>query len=117
MSKQIKQIRFYGTGDSRNYPFDDVNGYISVNQLVNYKFFEQYMPITQIGIQTLPGTKFYLNDITATYPIIIGYTGIYELNLTDIAEINSLFFDLDSILTIDKTDDAYLIIDIVYGEE
>ena len=47
------------------------------------------------------------------YPIIVGYTGIYELNLDRIAEINSLSFDATSIQTINNIEDAYLIIDMV----
>jgi hypothetical protein len=61
----------------------------------------------------LPGTKFYLNDNVRNYPIIVGYTGIYELNLDRIAEINSLSFDATSIQTINNIEDAYLIIDMV----
>ena len=41
-----------------------------------------------------------LNDKIKTNPIIIGYTGIYELNLENIAEINSLCFDIESIQNI-----------------
>jgi hypothetical protein len=37
------------------------------------------MPIVQLGIQSVPGTKFYLNG--SNNPIIIGNTGIYELDL------------------------------------
>lgn len=113
MSKYIRQLRYYKEGDERNYPQNEKEGYISMNQLINFNFFSQYMPITQIGIQTLPGTKFYLNDNTHNYPIIIGYTGIYELKLDGFAEINSLSFDATSIDIINKTEDAYLIIDMV----
>ena len=113
MSKYIRQLRYYGDRDERNYPQSEDEGYISMNQLINPNFFAQYMPIVQIGIQTLPGTKFYLNDNVRKYPIIIGYTGIYELDLDGIAEINSLAFDASSIQTINNTDDAYLIIDMI----
>lgn len=114
MSKHIKQLRYYGPNNENNYPQNVEEGYIGINQLINEKFFAQYMPITQIGIQTMPGTKFYLNDIQRNYPIIIGYTGIYELKLDGIAEINSLAFDGESISRIANTSDAYLIIDMVY---
>lgn len=113
MSKYIRQLRYYKENDERNYPQNKEEGYISINQLANYQFFSQYMPITQIGIQTLPGTKFYLNDIVQNYPIIVGYTGIYELKLDGFAEINSLSFDIASLETIRDTKDAYLIIDMV----
>ena len=39
-----------------------------------------YSPIIHLGIQTLPGTKIYLNGFYDA-PIIIGATGIYELDL------------------------------------
>jgi hypothetical protein len=38
------------------------------------------MPIVHLGIQTLPGTKVYLNS-NMDAPVIIGATGIYELDL------------------------------------
>lgn len=115
MSKYIRQLRYYGEDDSRNYPQNDpIYGNISLNQLINAQFFAKYMPISQIGIQTMPGVKFYINDdIKATNGIIIGYTGTYELNLEGIAEINSLRFDQSSIDNIKNIPDAYLIIDMV----
>lgn len=117
MSKYIRQLRYYKDEDKRNYPINDENeGTISLNQLINPKFFSQYMPIIHLGIQTIPGVKFYLNDNIKTNPIIIGYTGIYELNLENIAEINSLCFDIESIQNIQNIDDAYLIIDMISEE-
>lgn len=113
MSKYIRQLRYYKENDERNYPQNEKEGFISLNNLANPFFFSQYMPVTQLGIQTLPGTKFYLNDNTQRYPIIVGYTGIYELDLSGIAEINSIVFDIDSLNTIQKMQDGYLIIDMV----
>jgi hypothetical protein len=61
----------------------------------------------------LPGTKFNLN--TNLDPIVIGTTGIYELDLTDSsAVITSLTFEQSSIEYIQSNPDGYLIIDIVY---
>ena len=115
--KQVKQFRFYGTPDdlskSQNYPED-----LSINDLYTGRIFYDYTPITQIGIQSLPGTKFYLNNnSTKTNPIILGYTGTYELNIEGIAEINNLCFETESLLRINKIPGASLIIDIVYGGE
>jgi hypothetical protein len=53
------------------------------------------MPISQLSIQALPGTKFYLNN--SYDPIVIGYTGIYEITINNLAEITSLKFDYESI--------------------
>jgi hypothetical protein len=62
----------------------------------------------------LPGTKFYLNN--GLTPIIIGPTGIYELDLEGISQITDLRFDSNSLTAVENNDSAYLIIDIVYGE-
>jgi hypothetical protein len=63
----------------------------------------------------LPGTKFYLNNSAS--PIIIGYTGIYELDLEGVAEITSISFDRDSLSAINNINNAYLIVDAIYNVE
>jgi hypothetical protein len=63
----------------------------------------------------LPGTKFYLNN--SADPIIIGSTGIYELDLEGVAEISALSFDSKSIDSIKDTNSAYLIVDAIYDVE
>lgn len=83
-------------------------------KLLNGTPFVDYTPIIQLGIQTYPGTRFYLND--GLTPIIVGYTGIYELNVEGIAEISSLKFDAESLNQISKNDGAYLIVDIIYED-
>lgn len=110
MAKQIKQFRFYAEKDKRNYP-----EIISINNLCTGSIFANYMPISQLGIQALPGTKFYLNN--SFLPIVIGYTGLYELDVDNLAEITSLVFDNESINKINKTPETYLIVDIVYEED
>ena len=81
--------------------------------------FAEKTPIYQLGIQALPGTKFFLNG--GIDPIIVGATGIYELDLQDKASISALRFDVKSMKTIEKAGEAgngFLIVDIVYeGEE
>ena len=81
--------------------------------------FADKTPIYQLGIQALPGTKFFLNG--GIDPVIIGATGIYELDLQDKASISALRFDAESMKTIEKAGEAgngFLIVDIVYeGEE
>ena len=108
MAKQIMQFRYYGENNTQNYPSG-----ISMQKLTTGKAFQTYVPITQLGIQALPGTKFHLNN--GTTPIIIGSTGIYELDLEGLSEIVNLTFDGRSINNIDKTNGAYLIVDIIYG--
>ena len=108
MAKQVKQFRFYQQGSNKNYPEKSIN----YRNLVSGSLFAPYMPIIQLGIQALPGTKFYLNN--ATNPIIIGHTGIYELDLEGLAEITALSFDCLSLNAIDANANSFLIVDIIY---
>lgn len=113
--KKVKQFRFFSSSDSdlntlQNYPEG-----ISTKNLVSGSIFKNYFPIIQLGIQTLPGTKFYVNK--GIDPIIINYSGIFTLDITDGVEISHLSFDLDSINSIDSNSGGYLIIDIIYEAE
>ena len=108
MARKIKQIRYYSDGHSNNY------GNPSYRNLISGSLFSNYIPIIQSGIQTLPGTKLYLND--SNNPIIIGNTGIYELDLQGLTEINSLQFDATSLRLISENNNAYLIIDMIYED-
>jgi hypothetical protein len=60
----------------------------------------------------LPGTKFRLNG--ASNEIIVGSTGIYELDVSDGAAITMLTFDAASLKMIDESGTGYLIVDILY---
>lgn len=111
MSKQIKQFRYYKENDTeRNYPEG-----LTQLALLTGEAFGNYMPVTNISIQTLPGTKFYLNN--GLNPIVIGYTGIYELNVNNLAEITSLRFDHASLSKLNSASDTYLFVDIIYDKE
>ena len=110
MGKQIMQFRYYKDGDrEKNQP-----RHISKARLKTGDIFSNFYPITKLTIQTLPNNKFYLNK--SIYPIIVGPTGIFEVNLENIAEIHSLTFEEQSINNIQLDDDGYLIIDIIYEE-
>lgn len=111
MAKQIMQFRYYDENNSgqKNQPRN-----ITRAKLASGSVFSNYFPITQLGIQALPGTKFYLNN--GTTPIIIGSTGIYELDLEGLSEITHLAFDASSINSIHNNPNAYLIVDIICGE-
>lgn len=109
MAKQVMQFRYYGTDNdkaSKNYPSS-----VTLDGLKNGTTFEGYFPIIQLGIQSLPGTHFYLNNSNTS--VIIGSTGIYELDLEGYTEINDLRFDLQSLTNISDNPNAYLIIDII----
>jgi hypothetical protein len=49
----------------------------------------------------------------ATTPIIVGSTGIYELDLEGLSEITALAFEKDSLDRINDAANAYLIIDAI----
>lgn len=110
MAKKIMQFRYYTEGSPKNQPKD-----ITKSRLIKGSVFANYLPITQLGIQTLPGTKFYLNN--STTPILIGSTGIYELDLEGLSTITDLHFDGPSISSIDANDNAYLIIDVITEDD
>lgn len=112
MAKHIKQFRFYKEGDDRNYPDKLI---MTPMNLQTGKVFADYMPISQLSIQALPGTKFYLNN--SYDPIVIGYTGIYEITINNLAEITSLKFDYESIQRINKNKETVLLVDVVYDKE
>ena len=109
MAKQIKQFRFYNQKSTKNYPTT-----ITMANLASGSIFSNYMPVVQLGIQSLPGTEFYLNNSYSS--IVIGSTGIYELDLEGYTEITNLKFDIKSIERIAEGPSAYLIIDIIYDK-
>ena len=106
MKKIIQQFRYYGEGYADN-------NVLKVNLISGSVFPDS---IVALGIQTYPGIKFYLNG--SEDPIIVGSSGIFEIDIRDNCEITLLSFDEDSINLIeDKSNSAYLIIDIVYNTE
>ena len=108
--RQIMQFRFEGFDSANNYPqFSDYNGV-----LINGNIFNDYSLISQLGIQGPQGLKFYLNG--GDFPITIGKTGIYELNLEGIGRINTIRFDANDISTFFPNGNTAnrLLIDIVY---
>ena len=122
MAYKVKQFRYYNDKSSevseskRNQP-TTLNGtttLITSQHYVNGDVFGKNFPVTQLGIQALPGTKFYLNE--AVDPVIIGATGIYELDLTNGIQISKITFDPKSMEIIKNNDNAFLIVDIIYDD-
>ena len=116
MAKYLMQFRYYGnSSDGKNYP-----SAITKNSLISGSYLISYKPsatsIASLGIQTLPGVKFYLNN-SQVDPIIIGPSGIYELGINENYEVTGLQFDRKSLDLIDANSGAYLIIDVVYNVE
>ena len=118
MANKIKQFRYYNDTNNlgKNSPsvvtIDGADTNVSYTHYVSGVVFGECFPILQFGIQSLPGTKFYLNN--GNDPIIIGSTGIYELDLEGQTEITQIQMDGGSMKTINDNDSAYLIIDIIY---
>ena len=123
MAKFIRQIRDYGPGDKRNQPQG-----LAQSELTSGSIFNTTPTILQLGIQSFPGMKFSVNG--ADGPVIIGSTGIYELNVDGISQINSIRFDTTEVSRIGnpkvnvnnpneairQTNGLYLIIDYIYEE-
>ena len=122
MANKVKQYRYYNdspdsvTHNQPEYLSDGVTA-TKYSHFVSGEVFGTCYPVLQLGIQALPGTKFYLNE--ATDPIIVGNTGIYELDLGGDTEISKIQFEARSMRLIRDNQNAYLIVDIIYdnGEE
>lgn len=110
--KYIKQFRYYGDNDSRNYPYF-ANYY---GTLVGGNILHNYGAVSHLGVQGMPGTKFYLNN--SPFPITIGRTGIYELDLEGMGQITAIRFDRDSVEMYrnpsSPADEVRLLVDIIY---
>lgn len=111
MAKYINQVRYYGDSNEKNSASN-----VSLQTLQSGSVFHNTLPIVQLGIQTLPGMKIYINN--HTNPVIVGQTGIYELNVDGISYITDLRFDSITLGVINKNQkNAYLIIDYLYEKE
>ena len=121
MAKKIKQFRLYNAPvktSSGEYDFTNCTKNSPQNATLEMyesgEVFEGVYPISQLGIQASPGTKFYLNG--SVYPIVIGASGIYDLDIKNGARVTGLSFREDSLQEI-VTSGSYLIVDVLYGEE
>ena len=125
MANRIMQFRYYGDKGSNNQTSNNQPSDINASKLASGNIFSGYLPIIQLGIQTLPGTKFYLNN--SSYPVVIGSTGIYELNINNAYSISNLCFEGSSLRHLieyneeDEKDSraakGYIIIDIIYEKK
>lgn len=118
MVKKVKQFRYYGKNNTANT--------ITYNELLQDDLprssdtagsLSTYMPIIYLGIQTIPGVKVSLNGFMES-PIIIGASGIYELDLEGTTGlINSVLVQQASLDMIDRNPEAYILIDIIYKDK
>ena len=107
MARQVKQFRYYGANDVRNYPDE-----VSYAALLSGNIFQQYAPIISLGIQGSPDLKFYINQ--SSNPIMLGVTGIYELDIDGITTLSSIRIDKESLNNITADNANPLMIDIIY---
>lgn len=112
-SSSVFQFRYYGAKNPKNVPANtewigsDSNGE-EVLDLLN----SQGISAVKIGIQTLPGVKFYLNKLGSG--IIIDHTGVYELDLRNTTTtVSTLYFDPESLARIEEIDNASIIVDVL----
>lgn len=110
MSKKIFQFRYFGDENPENFP-----QVINAEKLYSGSVFDGYTPITKIGIQSIPGLRFRFNNNVDD--IILGGTGLYELDLSNSSGvITAISFNQQSIDSINRNKNAYLIIDFVNEE-
>ncbi len=107
MAKFVKQFRYYGVNNPKNYPTETTYA-----NLVSGNIFRDYTPIVSLGIQSAPDLKFYLND--SEYGAMVGATGIFELDVDGLTTIASIRIDETSLRNITETNSNPLMIDIVY---
>lgn len=106
MTQLFKQIVFCNASSSLTTPG------VTMTNLVTGTVFDQYCPLSQLGVQAMPGTKLYING--NSNPIIVGFTGVLSLDLSMGGEITSLRFDQQSIKDINDNIQSILIVDMAY---
>lgn len=109
--KRIMQFRFYGENDARNYPKNYTLDSWITNVLANCG------AVSHLGIQGEPGVVFYLND--GNNPIVLGFTGIYELDLEGIGRITNLRFNKEKLISTypsdpSSSDSKRILVDVIY---
>lgn len=112
MSKTIRQFRWYGDGNTKNYP----RGLTSQSLINGSAFFDGNLTgsISVLGIQAAPGTKFYING--SPYAMYIGSTGNYNIDLES-TTIVKLEFDSNTLPYSVNSGINGLIVDAIYGED
>lgn len=110
MAKQIKQFRYFKNNSTKNYPV----GVVLEDFITGTAFLGNY-PIVHLGIQTIPGLKFYLNNTPNT--LMVDSTGIFEVDLDNKTEIDAINFETNTMKSlVERNNNGYLIVDIVYDD-
>lgn len=105
MNNEFHQIIYHSPNSTHNTPGVTADG------LISGAVFSDYGSISQLGVRALPGTKFYING--NTNPVLVGFIGLFEIDLTNGGSISELRFNEKSIRAIEANDSAYLIVDIL----
>ena len=107
-NKKVTQLRYSGdSSTSDNWPEG-----VKKSHFIEGNVFDRYNSISQMGIQGQPGTAFVLNSGDA--PIILGETGIYEIDLENRGYISSIYFIDNSAFDKYVSGKTKLLIDIIY---
>lgn len=114
MARKVQQFRYYAENNDNNYPDSKL---MNQENLVQFNIFQSYPNIKQLGIQSIPGVQFKINSENMDNWVVIGLTGIYELDLEDLIDIHSIQFHEDSVTMVSSNETGYIIIDILYDEE
>lgn len=114
ISPEVYQFRFYGFDNEHNYP-SGMN-WIGSNgdNTKSTDLLSSIGAAVKIGIQTLPGVRFWISLGNLSDPIIIDHTGVYELDLRNTTtKIGSLFFEPTSLARVSEVENASLIVDVL----
>lgn len=114
MAKTVGQVRYYGEGNASNYAAGTSTKVNSTSLQYGTALSYAY-PIVKLGVQTLPGTQMYING--SANPVVVGQTGIYELDVDGLSYITTLSFSATSLSNINANETAYLIIDYISVKE
>lgn len=112
MKQDFRQIVYCNNASLMNNPAN-----LTDEDLISGAAFVDYTPLSQLGVQAPPGTKFYVNG--NENPVIVGFTGLFDINLNNGGSINSLSFDRQTLTYIKSNDSAMLVIDMAFwtGDE
>lgn len=114
MAKTVGQLRYYGVDNASNYSAGAMTA-VTATSLQYGTALSYAYPIVKLGIQTLPGTQMYING--SANPVVVGQTGIYELDVDGLSYITTLSFSATSLKNISDNPTAYLIIDYISVKE
>lgn len=113
MANKLKQYRFFSDPQIEHFSANEPSN-ATIDSFATGSVFTGGYPIKQLGIQTIPGVKFYLNR--SPQAVIVGHSGIFSLDLAGQLEISSLQFDKNSLQNLVTPIGGYLIVDTIYDD-